>query len=79
MLPTLLSEAVLWAPPLLSHAARERERAVQKAGKMRIPSFKLLLLLFEKHRETCGNFSENSEIYAYNIIYIMSIVWSAFF
>ncbi len=58
---------------------QERERAVQKAEKTWIPSFKLLLLLFEKHRETCGNFSENGEIYTYNIIYIMPIVWSAFF
>lgn len=46
---------------------------------MRIPSFKLLFLLFEKHRETCGNFSENGEIYTYNIIYIMSMVLNAFF
>ena len=78
MLLTLLSESLLLAPPLLPHAARERTSR-QKAGKMQIPPFKLLLLLFEKHRKTCGNFSENGEIYTYNIIYIMSIVWSAFF
>lgn len=73
MLPALLSESLFLAPPLLSHAARENKQC-RKQKRHEFFLFKLLLLLFEKHRETCGNFSENGEIYTYNIIYIMPIV-----
>lgn len=78
MLPVLLSESLLLAPPLLSHAARERTSSAESRKDM---NFFILITssAFEKHCETCGNFSENGEIYIYKIIYITSIVWSAFF
>lgn len=77
MLPALLSESLLLAPPLLSHAARENEQCKKQE---RHEFFHLnYFFCFLRNTAKHAGISQKTVKFISTTLYIMSIVWNAFF
>lgn len=67
MLPALLSEAVLWAPPLLSHASKRENEQCRKQKRHEFLHLNYSFCFLRNTAKHAGNFSENGEIYTYTL------------